>query len=520
MKKTLSFILTILTAMSVFTFAASAKTAQPGDGTLFQTAKELEFGSQYTETVEEKTFYRFTLDKTSELKFESATMTDYSPEVKIYNKPETDGYDICGYFNSNGIIDEKCYLSAGDYYISLSHSYLGGTTITFTVTATPLFESFEESQTHHNNNMYNTSEIKLENTYEGVLGEFDNRDIYKLDIKENDTKIRFQLTDYLADRRVRVYGDGFVYLFDIETSAENAAPFEFELGEGTHYIEISGEKGSYKFNIRYVLEEPEMKSAENTDDGIKLTWNEVSNASLYTVYRTTGKTWKKIGETKSHSFTDKTAEKGTKYTYCVKASNSYVTSLYRNNQISAVRLSKPTVKSTSLSDAIKLTWNKIEGAKGYNIYRKTTKGWSLIGRTYDNTETSYTDTTVKNGTTYSYMVCAVSDSSQSVKSAITTRTFLKKNSVSKVTSEKKALTLTWSKNSSASGYEIQYSTSSKFTSSSTKSVKITSSNTVTKTIKSLKAGQKYYVRVRAFKSVSDTNYYSVWSSAKSITVKK
>jgi hypothetical protein len=40
-----------------------------------------------------------------------------------------------------------------------------------------------------------------------------------------------------------------------------------------------------------------------------------------------------------------------------------------------------------------------------------------------------------------------------------------------------------------------------------------------KTVKSLLKGKTYYVRVRAYKTVGKVNYYSAWSSVKSVTVK-
>lgn len=51
----------------------------------------------------------------------------------------------------------------------------------------------------------------------------------------------------------------------------------------------------------------------------------------------------------------------------------------------------------------------------------------------------------------------------------------------------------------------------------TPTVTANSNKTTSKTIKSLKGGKKYYVRVRTFKKVGKTKYYSAWSSSKSAT---
>ncbi|MDD6728542.1 MAG: fibronectin type III domain-containing protein [Eubacteriales bacterium] len=79
------------------------------------------------------------------------------------------------------------------------------------------------------------------------------------------------------------------------------------------------------------------------------------------------------------------------------------------------------------------------------------------------------------------------------------------------------LTVKFSRSFYATGYQIQYSTSKKFTSKTTK--KITTKDT-SKTVKNLKGGKKYYVRVRAYKKVDGKTVFSSWSEVKSITVKR
>lgn len=68
------------------------------------------------------------------------------------------------------------------------------------------------------------------------------------------------------------------------------------------------------------------------------------------------------------------------------------------------------------------------------------------------------------------------------------------------------------------GYQIQYSTSATFASGN-KTVYVTSNKTASKAIKNLKAKKKYYVRIRTYKTVSGTKYYSDWSAKKYVTTK-
>ena len=82
----------------------------------------------------------------------------------------------------------------------------------------------------------------------------------------------------------------------------------------------------------------------------------------------------------------------------------------------------------------------------------------------------------------------------------------------------KKLKASWKKNTKVTGYQVQYSTSSKFKSAKTVTVK--GYKSTSKTITKLTKKKKYYVRVRTYKTVGKTNYYSGWSGAKSVTIKK
>ena len=99
----------------------------------------------------------------------------------------------------------------------------------------------------------------------------------------------------------------------------------------------------------------------------------------------------------------------------------------------------------------------------------------------------------------------------------------KSTTVTKLTPGSKKMTVKWKKQATqTTGYEIQYSKSSKFTNSKIATVK---KNTATsKTIKKLSAKKKYYARIRTYKTVKvngkATKLYSSWSKAKSVTVKK
>ena len=91
-----------------------------------------------------------------------------------------------------------------------------------------------------------------------------------------------------------------------------------------------------------------------------------------------------------------------------------------------------------------------------------------------------------------------------------------KVTVSKLTrSSSGKLKLTWKKHSTqTTGFQIQYSTSSTF--KNAKTVTVSGKTATAKTISKLTKGKKYYVRVRAYKTVNGVKYYGSWSSKKSL----
>ena len=139
--------------------------------------------------------------------------------------------------------------------------------------------------------------------------------------------------------------------------------------------------------------------------------------------------------------------------------------------------------------------------------------------------------TLKNGTDYTATYknnknvgkATVTITGKNAYSGTITKTFVinpKGTSVSKLTAKSKGFEVKWGKQATqTTGYEIQLATDSKFTKNK-KTVTVTKNGTTSKTVTKLTAKKKYYVRIRTYKTVSGTKYYSSWSSAKTVTTKK
>ena len=89
--------------------------------------------------------------------------------------------------------------------------------------------------------------------------------------------------------------------------------------------------------------------------------------------------------------------------------------------------------------------------------------------------------------------------------------------ISKLTAGKQRLTVKWARRAEATGYELQYALKSSFAGAKTVSIK--KNATVSATIKKLKTGKTYYVRLRSYKTVGKKTYRSAWSKGKGVKVK-
>ncbi|BBF42883.1 uncharacterized protein containing predicted phosphatase domain [Lachnospiraceae bacterium KM106-2] len=176
------------------------------------------------------------------------------------------------------------------------------------------------------------------------------------------------------------------------------------------------------------------------------------------------------------------------------------------------------------------TYNKAYGCKKFKLNAKLKKGDGKLTYRSSNkkvaTVTKKGMVTVKGTGVCTLTVNAKASSNfNAAKASITLKVSPKKASLTKVTPQKgKKLSVKWKKDSRSSGYQIQYSTNRAFKKSQKKTM-ISKKNITNKTLKKLKKGKKYYVRVRAYKTVKikgkKMNLYGAWSVKKiSKSIKK
>ncbi len=156
---------------------------------------------------------------------------------------------------------------------------------------------------------------------------------------------------------------------------------------------------------------------------VSLTWSGSSGATSYQVKRSTSSgTEAQIAAPTSTSYTDTAVTNGTKYFYVVAAVDSGGDSA-NSSQVSATPTAPETapatptgLQATAGNAQVSLSWNASAGAASYDVKRSTTNGGPYSTAVASPTATSYTDTSVTNGTIYYYVISAANSIGQSANS--------------------------------------------------------------------------------------------------------
>ena len=246
-----------------------------------------------------------------------------------------------------------------------------------------------------------------------------------------------------------------------------------------------------------------------------LTWNAVSGATSYKVYRATSQngTYSLLGTVTATSYTNTGAKAGVTYYYKVKAVNSAGESAYSNivsGQSKAVtpKPAAPVVKigHSASSGKPMLTWNAVDGAASYKVYRATAKNgaYSVINTTKALT---YTNTGAALGTTYYYKVEALNASGKSMGfSAIVEGKVAPVLAVGYSSVSGKPQ-LTWKAVPGATEYQVYRSTqqNSGYT-------KINTTTATSYVNTGAKAGTTYYYRIVAVKGTAVSDFSNIVSA--------
>lgn len=284
------------------------------------------------------------------------------------------------------------------------------------------------------------------------------------------------------------------------------------------YVGETSNLGSFDKNgIKGVAlpKKPTLKTAESVDfNAIKVTWKKVDGASGYYVYRKTDgeKYFKQIAEVngnKTFTSTDLSATTGVKYQYTVRAyrnrNGKPYAGLYDSKGVTATACTKaPTIKSgvSTVSDKLKLTWSKVNGATGYNVYRKleNDKNYKLIKTINGNGNVELTDSGLKCGVKYYYRVNGFRTVDSKNYEGLGSKDYLGLTTPAQpaLKSAKSlgynTISIEWTKVEGATGYDIYRKTTGTYSKIGT----VDKQSTVTFKDEKAVTGVRYQYTVRAF----------------------
>lgn len=221
------------------------------------------------------------------------------------------------------------------------------------------------------------------------------------------------------------------------------------------------------------------------------------------------------------SYTPSTAKVGKTDYYCVVT----------NTNKEAAGMKYATVTSNTVTVEVTKAANSITGVRnvskvyGSGTFTLTAKAKGAITYKSSNTKVVTIDSksgkvTLKGtGKATITITAAGNDNYKASTKKITVTVIPKKALITSLKAgEESKLTVTWTKDTKASGYVIQYSTSSNF--SEAKTVTVSNNAANNKTISKLKGGKTYYVRVRAYTKAGTTNINGSWSAVKKVAIMK
>ena len=237
-----------------------------------------------------------------------------------------------------------------------------------------------------------------------------------------------------------------------------------------------------------------------------LSWDPVEGADGYYVYYLNAdrhKNFSRFADVKTNSCTVKPLRQGTQYYFKVSA---YV---IRNGKVyeGETTLKKTATQPSALtgltkwrsSTVIEMTWDRNEMATGYRVYRTSPESGNkevLYKTVYGNTNTTFDDTSIKQGNIYKYRVKSFRELyNTSYSSTAGSETFMAGLCGPNYSIETRCsrVNLSWNKNPYATHYEVYYSTSP----DNSKFVKLFTTPRLYYNTTKLTVGKTYYFRVKA-----------------------
>ncbi len=533
-KKILAIVLSAVMLLTAIPFTASAEVASTGANPSSANPLVVNPNSKGTyvfnnyEYGNHDLWFKFTLSSRGLLEFDCTKLADSAGKVDsiyfyIYKSPNVGEYVWQdSYYNHEKILGDYQFdipLDKGTYYLCLDTNLYNKYRVlnyAFKFTANSYYEI------EPNNGANTATPMTLDKTYTGYVDS--SYDYYSVTLSKN-TKIRLKVSNYnaFAERtyiRVNFPDGSYKYFSNSDTVHSTKASYiDVLMLKGTNVIEIgsSSKRPALQYGIQastsIAYSAPVIKDIEKTTYSstykyydAKITWNSRTGVDGYEVYyRTTAGSWKLYKDTKYNTDYTRIYNLYKTKSYQVRvrsyklfgsskhySSWSKVTNLYntpKNIKLSKTKFTysgKKITPSITIKDSM---GNKLTKDKHYTL--------------------KFSSTSRKNVGKYTVTITYKGGYAGTVKKSFTI--YPKGTSISSVSAGKKALTVkVKSQKTQTTGYQVQASKSSSFSSPKTVSIK---NSTTTAKLTGLSAKKTYYVRTRTYKTIDGVKYYSSWSKA-------
>lgn len=392
-------------------------------------------------TASDKDYYKVTMKKKGYLQVKlshentGSTATHY--QMAVLNQDGNELYKI-----SNAGVDTICNsgkigLEKGTYYVLISVAstlYTGDYKLKVTTKAASNWESEVNGDTATADKITVGKEMNgIISSYSGDLDYYKftldkaayinvslthekinaaGRSWYVYLLKGNGSRLNYKKTDHL-----------YAYAGDVYTETDAV-----KLAKGTYYVVVRAAADNknavgqeYTVCVNKIsAKKPTISDVKSAGyNMLKVTWKAVPGAVSYEIYRSNSKNGsytkvKTIDEVKTVSWTDKNVTTGKTYYYKIKATVALEGGTTGTGSASGAKSGKAVPAATTLkakagAKQIKLTWSKVSGASGYELYRSTSEDgkYSKIKTVTKGSTKSYTDKSkVSSGKMYYYKIRA------------------------------------------------------------------------------------------------------------------
>ena len=326
----------------------------------------------------------------------------------------------------------KIGLDAGTYYVQITGTgvlTVGSAAYSFSVQYEDTYCETEQNNTIATADNYD----RLGQTITGSISSASDTDYYKitsttkgyLSFQLQHDKVSGRLSTDIYSVAVCDAAGNTMYTMTSKKDEEKTESVNFGLDAGTYYLKVQAyAKNAVEKEYTLCVNKIENRKTSVTSvkstayNKLKVSWKVVPAAASYQIYRSTKKDGdyqhiKTIDSVGTSSWTDSSVKTGKTYYYkiktVVKTQNGEQTSGFSNVKSAKAVPAKTTLKAKA-SDAknVKLTWSKVKGVSGYEIYRSNSKDgkYSKVKTISKGSTTSYKNGKLKKSTTYYYKIRA------------------------------------------------------------------------------------------------------------------